>query len=310
LKKTFIAALIAISTLTSGCTFGRIDPGNVGVVVEMTGDDRGVLPKERGPGWYMYGFTTNVYEFPTFTQNYVWTDEDGEGNADVGERMFFSDVNGMQIGADIGVQYQVAPGQAAKIFQTYRKGLDEITHGVLRMSVRNALNKAASKRSVELIYGQDKAAFVDEALKYVHAEVGQTGIDVHQLYLVGAFQLPEQIKLSINSKNNATQIAQAKENELRQAQADAAKKVADAEGQAKSDIARAQGDAQSTLLRAEAQAKANRLLSESLTPMLLKKQELEVAAVKWGRWSGVQPTTVVGAGADVILDARDVAAVR
>ena len=76
--------------------------------------------------------------------------------------------------------------------------------------------------------------------------------------------------------------------EVKQAEADARKAVAEAEGQAKAKVTRANADAANLLTVAEAQAKANRLLNESLTPTL----------VEWSRvqkWNGQLPTFTGGA---------------
>ena len=79
-------------------------------------------------------------------------------------------------------------------------------------------------------------------------------------------------------KLQAVQIAQQKQNEVVQAEADARKQVA-----------AAQGNAQSILVNAEAQAQANKKLADSITQTLVQYRALE-------KWNGVLPT-VSGGGA-------------
>src|SRR6185295_15493706 len=79
----------------------------------------------------------------------------------------------------------------------------------------------------------------------------------------GAPRPPQTVTDAISAKIHATQLAYQKQNELVQAQADAAKAVAKADGEAKSILA-----------VAEAQAKANRLLSESITPTLVEYKKI------------------------------------
>jgi regulator of protease activity HflC (stomatin/prohibitin superfamily) len=82
-------------------------------------------------------------------------------------------------------------------------------------------------------------------------------------------RLPSEVKKSIDSKVAATQIAQQKENELRAAEADAAKA-----------IAQAKGEAESTRIRGEA--------------LRTNPQALQQMAIE--KWNGQLPQ-YLGAGA-------------
>ncbi|MHA7214032.1 prohibitin family protein, partial [Burkholderia pseudomallei] len=79
---------------------------------------------------------------------------------------------------------------------------------------------------------------------------------VEKVYFVNQMRLPEQVMNSINGKIAATQIAQQKENELRAAEADAAKQVAIAKGEAEA---------------LEVKAKALRENSQILQQMAIEK---------------------------------------
>jgi len=75
----------------------------------------------------------------------------------------------------------------------------------------------------------------------------------------------------------ANQRAQQRENELREAEAEAKKQIAKAEGQARCAI-----------LQAKSESKANNLLSESVTPELIQWQAVQ-------KWDGKLPTVTSGA---------------
>lgn len=77
-------------------------------------------------------------------------------------------------------------------------------------------------------------------------------------------------------------------NELREAKAEAEKRIAATEGNAKAKIAEAEGEAKSLLLRAEAQAKANDILARSLTSELLHYNTIQ-------SWDGKLPQVNGGA---------------
>ena len=73
----------------------------------------------------------------------------------------------------------------------------------------------------------------------------------------------------------------------------------EAEGRANALKAQADGEAQATLIRAEAQAEANRQLAVSLTPELIRYQQLQ-------RWDGRLPV-FQGSSATPLIDVSEIA---
>lgn len=262
-------ALAACSTVPSG---------HVGVKVYLLGSSKGVDNEELGVGRYWIGWNEQLYIFPTFMQNYTWIKDD-KGD----ESISFQTADGMTANADVGISYQIDPTKVGRIFQTYRRGVEEITDTFLRNMVRDALVKAASTKSIEFVYGAGKAELIDTVLKDVQSQVGDIGITVSKVYWIGEIRLPDTVIASINAKNAATQMAQQRQNEVAQARAEAQKKVEEA-----------RGEADSITLRAEAQAKANKILAESLTTSLVSYKAIE-------KWNGELPK-VSGSGYTGILD--------
>jgi regulator of protease activity HflC (stomatin/prohibitin superfamily) len=321
--KTFLAVLVLAS---SACTCGKVDPGHVGVVVPLSGDDKGKL-ETTSNGWYFYSFNTNVYEFPVYNQQHNWTASLAEGKHGVDERLYFGDKNGLRLGADIGVQFHVPADKVTLLFKTYRQDLDTIRDSVLKMSVRNALSITAQNYTAEEIFGDKRGEFFAKALDHVKEEMSPNGMEVTNLYLNGELELPEQIKATIQAKLQATMIAQQKENEKRAVEAEAAKtvaaakgvaeaQVATAEGQAKTDIAKANGEAaalvaaakgraDARVLEATAEAAANQKIAASLTGPILDLKKLEIAAgvqkAYAAKWTGGVPTTVLPSQANGFL---------
>lgn len=316
MKRSMIAMLAVLAV--TGCTFGRIEPGHVGVVVPLSGGDKGTLETTTN-GWYVYSFNTKVYEFPTFNQQWNWTNVDGEGDLKRNERIYFMDNDGLRVGADVGIQFHVPVAAATTLFQTYRQPLDQVRDTVLKMEVRNALNIAAQKFTAEDMFGEKRAQFFTDALNIVQENVGKNGIVVDNLYLNGELELPEQIRHTIQAKLQATMTAQQKENEKRTVEAEAAKQVAQAEGEAKAAVAKAEGEARSrvataqgeadaavaaakgraaaVLVEAEAQAKANRELAVSMNGAIFELRKLEIQAsiqkAYAEKWSGDVPQTIL-----------------
>jgi regulator of protease activity HflC (stomatin/prohibitin superfamily) len=261
-------SLILLTTLLTGC-MQRVPAGNVGILVKLYGEEKGVETKEYGPGSYWPGWNEQWFLFPTFTQNEIWTKSVHEGKK-LDESITFQSREGLEINSDFGLTYRIRPGRASAIFQKFRKGLDEVSDTYLRNQTRDALIAIASTMSVEDAYGPKKRELVEKAQKQLSESVGDM-FEIEKLTVVGSFRLPAPVLAALESKIAATQKAMMKENELREAEAEA-KKV----------VAKARGDAEGRLALAEAEAKANYLVAKSLTPELVQWQAL-------AKWNGALP---------------------
>lgn len=248
--------------------FKMINPGYVGVVVDMLGDNKGVEAKEMHVGMHWIAPWKNVYQFPIFEQNDTW-----EGDR---EGFNFQTSEGMAVSADIGITYHLRPESIPLIFQRYRRGMDEITHVFIRNYIRDAINKSASKTRIEDLYS-GKESFFEDVEAHVKSDLAPIGIELSRIYLIGRFHFPPTVISALNAKIEAMQRAQQRENELREAEAEAKKQVAKAEGQAKCAI-----------LQAEAEAKANLVLAKSVTPELIQWQSVQ-------KWDGKMPHVTGGA---------------
>lgn len=246
-----------------------ISPGYVGVVVDYFGDKKGVDTKEIHVGMHWIPPWKTVYQFPIFEQNEIW-----EGETNIFD---FQTIEGMAVSAEVGITFHLKPDCIPMIFQKYRRGMPEITHIFIRNYVRDAINKAASKVRIEDLYGSGKEAFFNEIETHIKEDLDAIGIVVSRIYLIGRFHFPQSVITALNAKIEAIQRAQQRENELREAEAQAKKMVAEAEG-----------NAQCALLKAEAQSKANKILSQSITKELINWQSVQ-------KWDGKMPQVTSGA---------------
>jgi regulator of protease activity HflC (stomatin/prohibitin superfamily) len=271
MKKAFMLcmAVLALCLNLGACT--KVDPGYVAVKVNLN-NDRGVKDDVVGPGRYMPGPNTTYYEFPTFTQNYVWTQSGSEG-APGDESISFQTQDNIAINADFGVAYHIEPGDVPKVFQKYRKGVQEITDVSLRNMVRDSLNEVAGKMTYDTLNG-DKPAFMKQVVTMVQGKALPVGITVESLSMVGEFRPPEAIKQTMIAKMNATQNAIRVENEVRQTKAEAEKRIVTS--QAEVEIAK--NEALATQVRGEALAK---------DPLVLKAQAI-------AKWDGHLPPSYGG----------------
>jgi regulator of protease activity HflC (stomatin/prohibitin superfamily) len=162
------------------------------------------------------------------------------------------------------------------MFQTYRKGEEEIRSVVVRKALRNALNKVAGSMPIEYVYGEGKGKMIDTVQTIITKELEPTGIVVDKIDLIGSIRIPATVKAALDAKVEATQLAQKAENEVQTATARAQIAVAEAKGRS-----------ESVLVEAEAQAEANKLLTQSITPALIQYRSIE-------KWDGKLPTVTGG----------------
>jgi regulator of protease activity HflC (stomatin/prohibitin superfamily) len=267
-KTIFLTAgLIAIAAVISSC-FKRIDPGHVGIVVDLYGKDRGVqsLPVVTGMNFYV-PVMTEIYEYPTYVQTAVWTRDANEGSP-LNEEVSFSSKEGLVITADISLSYQLVAERVPAFYVKFRSDdLNRFTHGFLRNVARDAFNEESVQYSVEELYSTKKEEFLTKVRDRLNKHVRDFGVEVQQFGFIGAPRLPANVVESINSKIKAIQDAIRVENELRAVEAEAKKKVAEAEGI----------------------AKANLAIQNSMTATVLEWKRLELQKQALERWNGQLP---------------------
>lgn len=267
MRKLIMGCILAVVAMTSltGC-YERVEPGNVGIIVNRLGDEKGVDQEVKGVGRYWIGWNEDLYTFPTFKQMKTY---DGI--------FTFQMSDGTTIGYHIGVAYKVNPTKVATVFQTYRKGVDEITDSDLQQKIADSLNRLASRMTTDKFIDGGKSDLLTEALTMIQSEMTPVGIEVISLSYVGKPEYPPTVIASINAKVTANQVTLQREQEIKQSEAEAEKERAKARGESDSARIRAQGEADAIKLRGEALA-AN--------PNVV---QLDAIA----KWNGVMPTTMV-----------------
>lgn len=262
MKKRNIVFLLTSVLAVSACS--RVTPGNVGVKVDQYGSGAGVDSKSVGVGTYWTGPGTSIEEYPISTQTYTWTKSTEEGNT-TNEEFAFQDRSGLIVTGDVSIAYHVDPSKAPILYQKYRMDMSGIIAGPLRNQVRSAIVNAASKMSIEEIYGSRKAELAAMAEKEVQAYFAPSGLVIEQMYWAGPIRIPQNIQNQINAKIHNEQEAQA-----------AVANEQTVEANAKSTMIRAQADADAMRVKAEAIAKNPKLV-----------------AYEWvQKWDGKMPATV------------------
>lgn len=144
--------VVCSGLMASACT--KVEPGYVGIKVNQYGSQRGVEDFPILTGRVNYNiFTEDVYKFPTFLQNVVWTRDRHEGSPD-DESITFNSVEGAVVNADIALSYAFVAEKVPTLFVEFRKDPDHITDVYMRSKVRDYFSRNASTMKVTEIFGE------------------------------------------------------------------------------------------------------------------------------------------------------------
>ncbi|HYA34370.1 MAG TPA: SPFH domain-containing protein [Candidatus Binataceae bacterium] len=281
------AVLILVSLGGSGCGWTKVPPGWVGIKVDLYGKQRGVqdFPLQTGMVWYN-PWTTEVYTYPTFMQQAIWTASPHEGRP-VDESFTVNTVEGVSANFDCAMGYHIDAAKVPALFIEFRQSAESLTDSYIRNTVRKAFSDEVSAMKVIDLYGRGKAPLEATVAKQVDDVIAPKGVHVDYINIIGKIRLPENVEGAINNTIQAQQDAQRAQAVVAQKEAEAKQQVAEAQGQAQSVYIRAKGEADAVLAKAQAQAQANDLLNKSITPSLIEYQRTL-------QWNGVLPQYVLG----------------
>lgn len=238
---TLSAILVMLTLLLTGCGRATVPAGFVGVKVDLYGDEKGVQQEVVGVGKYWLTWNEEIYQFPTFNQLHVY------------EQPFnFQTKDSMSVSAKVGVEYYVDQSKVSTVFQTYRKGVDEITQVNIRQNIADALIKDSGKMDIGTLAGEGRSKLLDSVTASVKSKLDPIGIVIVKLSWTDDLTYPPQVTASINAKIEATQKTLLRENEIAQTKAEALKAIEQARGEAESIALRAKAEADAIALRGEA----------------------------------------------------------
>lgn len=237
----------------------RIDAGHKGIVVNLSGSERGVSSYQYKTGWVVYNtWFTQVLEFPTFQQHIEYDDQ------------VVITKGGFSATIKPSFNYSLRPDAIGDMFENLRLGVKEIEQGWLKNAIIGAVNDVSNTWEVDSIFGHRQAfeaSIVVECNKRL-----EKWFNVSQLRT--NITPPEALQEAIIAKTKSIQQAEASEQQALAAIADGKRKIA---------VARA--DSAETIINAKAAALAMKLKQQELTP-------LYVDYVKANAWDGKLPSTM------------------
>lgn len=268
--KVVILSLAVIAVMFSFSSCERIDAGNVGLKVNMTGGDRGVsnIKYVTGWVWYMPG-VSKVVEIPVFVQHKEY------------EPLAVYAKGGIQWTVHPSINYQVNGEKADSMYQKFRVGISTLEEGWLKnvtyQVCRDALNTFDSDSLLN-----HREQFELEMVKELQKKVSPYFIVSN---VTSGLTPPDALTEAIKQKTVAIQKAQAAENQ---------KAVAIKQGEA--NIAEAQAAATVKITEAEAEAKTITLKQEAL-----RQSPQYIDLIKAERWDGKLPQIITSGNGGLFM---------
>lgn len=268
-----LGVILTISFFVFG-VMHRVDPGNVGVIINygVNGgkpDTQVVYP---GNFQFINPFGGTVFhEYPVAQQTMSMTSTQNEGEVSGNDSVLCQDVNGVNVALDVTTLWSVEPSKAATLYflrpnQDLKGSFNnDIESTVVRPVVRNAITVACSSYSWDTM-ASNKVAIAQTALALAQPKLSFEGIVIQDgnLY-INDIPYSKNQQDAINAKSTAQQQSE----------------------QAKFLLQKAQYEAQAAIAAAQGQAKAIQIINGALAnnPNYLQYYELQ-------RWDGHLPQVV------------------
>jgi prohibitin 2 len=267
LRLAGIAAGLVVLLVLLPTAMTYINPGHVGIVIHRVGG--GVDPTPLSPGLHARNpLTTGIEEYPTYMQTVVLA-RAAEG-MDRNDEINVNSVEGQPLSLDVSMSFELDPSKVPALYSTFRTDIATIQHTYVKQAIRQSLQEVVGNEEIAAIIGPKKAETTGRVTKLLEQRLSIYGIMVKQ-FTINELRAPPSVIEAINQKNVMQQQGLTAQNELQKNQF-----------QAQGDSIKAAGRAKAILAEAEAQAKANRLLSESITPVLVQYEMSK-------RWNGQMP---------------------
>jgi len=255
----FVVGLIL--TFVQPFALERIDAGNKGIVVNLSGNDRGVSNYQYKTGWVVYNtWSKQVLEYPIYQQHIEYDDQ------------LVITKGGFSATIKPSFNYSLKPNAIGEMFENLRLGVKEIEQGWLKNAIIGAVNDEANKWEVDSIF-EHRQAFEAAIVLECNKRLSKW-FNVSQLRT--NITPPEALQEAIVSKTKAIQQAEASRQQAIAAKADGERKVA---------VAKA--DSAEQIINASAAALAIKLKQDKLTPLYIEYLKAQA-------WDGKLPTTMAG----------------
>ena len=298
-RRTGALIIIAIVTLSLLMLFRmslrNIRPGYVGIVFDKV--THKVTARAKEPGWaFINPFTQSIQEYPVTIQTYSMLFKSSEGQVTGDDSIKVQSSEGQQINLDVVIQYQVIKDEGGALYEDWGGApINVVEERVVRQYTRSQVPVVAARYGWEAITASKRGEIASQIATSLTEEFARRHLELVS-FGIREVHLPDSLQEALDHKIQAQQQAEQQQYQLAQAKVRAEQDRVEAEGRAAAMQAEAEGDAQAIRIRAEAQAGANQLLATSLTPDLIRYQQLQ-------RWDGKLPIFQGGNQVTPLVDA-------
>ena len=289
------AVIIALVVIVLFVCTVRIPAGYVGVVYNMNG---GISNKTLTQGFHVISPTQNVTTYSIgIEQSYLTASKDGDSNGDESFEVPSNDGKGLTV--DMTFTYRYDADRVADTFTRFKgQSGKDVKDSFIKPNIMSWTKEVTAKYSVIDLLGDKRATLNSELTDYLKQKFEPYGIVIESVSLIN-IDPDEETRSAVQKKVNAQQDLELAKIEQQTANVNAEKEKEVAITKANQEKETAQINAESKLIEAQAQADANRLISQSLTPELIRQQ-------MYDKWDGKLPTVQAGNDSSVIVDAKDV----
>ncbi len=262
--KNILSITTIAAVLISSCTI--VQPGETGVKRRL-----GKLnDKAYDPGIQFYNpFVSTILRLPIRTVN-------------LEVRLPLPSKEGLTIQSEISILYRIEKNAGPDVIKNIGMNYEEV---VILPVFRSAAADVTSKFFAKDMHSGERARIERNIRDTMMAVLGDKGFVVENV-LLKSISLPSGLSAAIEEKLRAEQEAQRMEFTKQKEKLEAERKAIAAEGEkqaviiaaqgfAEVDKIRAEGVANATKIEADAKAKANEMISKSLTPEVLKNNQIE-----------------------------------
>ena len=217
----FIGIALILLGLSTAC-FVQIQPGEVGVQTLFGKVQTGVLTE----GLNVVNPLVEVVHFDVKTQNYTMSavHDEGDNMGDDAIRVLTAD--GLEVVIDLSVLYHIIPEKAPDILRGIGKDIKDV---IVRPVSRTKIRDNAVYYDAISLYSAKREEFQQKIFSTIEKEFAARGIVLENL-LIRNIQLPESVKVTIESKINAEQESQKMKFVLEKERQEADRKRVEAQG--------------------------------------------------------------------------------
>lgn len=289
------AVIIALVVIVLFVCTVRIPAGYVGVVYNMNG---GISDKTLTQGFHVISPTQNVTTYSIgIEQSYLTASNDGDSSNDESFEVPSNDGKGLTV--DMTFTYRYDADRVADTFTRFKgQSGKDVKNSFIKPNIMSWTKEVTAKYSVIDLLGDKRATLNSELTDYLKQKFEPYGIVIESVSLIN-IDPDEETRSAVQKKVNAQQDLELAKIEQQTANVNAEKEKEVAITKANQEKETAQINAESKLIEAQAQADANRLISQSLTPELIRQQ-------MYDKWDGKLPTVQAGNDSSVIVDTSDI----